>query len=116
MDISSLVWGVLIGIAATVATGFGRAAGKDLYRYLKTKFGPPAPLKVGEGFEPADLERGSCAWVREDHLDGHESLGSTYYKHPNNRGGKCYREVFIGPRATKEFLMVLKQETMGMGH
>lgn len=112
MSWGSFVFGVVLGAAGMLATGFLRAAGSDLYQYLKKRINPPPlePVKVGSHFDPVLYEPGSCAWVREEKVDDYEHDKYTFYPHPKS-GAKCFREAWVGPQKRIEFLMVRPDAT-----
>lgn len=108
-DIVSLIWGLVLGAGGLVLTSAGRELGKDLYAYIKRKVGPPEPMHVSSKYVPKGYEKGGCVWVQEHQIPNHLEKGDTFYEHPQNRGGKCYRETPSSAGITREYLMVIAE-------
>lgn len=108
-DLPSFIWGLLVAFILIVITGFGREIGKDIYAFAKKRLGEPEPLQISVKYLPKSVPPDQCVWVREENIPHHENEGSTFYPHPDNRGGKCYRLASMGTHTVREYLMVRKQ-------
>lgn len=106
-DAVSFFWGFIVAAVAILASGFLKAAGADLYTWLKNKISPPPiePILVERNFQAICEEDTSFSWVSEDKAFRLESEGYSFYLHPE-ANAKCYRLVRSGSGTqTKEWLM-----------
>lgn len=110
-DLASFLWGLIVGAVVIVFSGFGSAAGSDLWHWVKRRIrrDPPEPMEVSGKFSPSLYPPGSCAWVPELDVLAKEQHDWGYYPHPDTQG-RCYRMANHGGRLTKEFLMVRPEE------
>lgn len=106
-DLTSFIWGTLIGAVAAFGTGFLQKAGEHAFIYFKNKINPkpPEPEQVDGHFVPVTFLPGECAWVNEGKLYDYEQKGYSYYPHPKNNA-RCFRMTSDGRHHIKEFLLV----------
>lgn len=108
-DIVSFTWGIIVAAVAIIATGVLKAAGSDLYNWVKSKINPPSatPVQVERNFQPENGK--SCAWVTDEKLLRLESEGYTFYLHPTAKA-RCFRLVRSGNgNQFKEWLLIKPQ-------
>ena len=113
-DLSSFLWGMAVGGIGIVLSGFGTAAGADLWKWTKKRLSsePPEPKEVSVKFSPTLYQPGDCAWVPELDAPNKEGKDWVYYPHPETNG-RCFRMASHGGRLTKEFLMVSPEASSG---
>jgi len=101
-DITSFVWGLVVGGLVLFFSGVLKKAGDDSWSAAKARLFPtqPEPIKVAREFNPNLHEQGTFSWVPEEKIFGAEAGGHTFFRHPNG-GAKCFRIV----QGRKEFLM-----------
>ena len=106
-DLASFIWGLVAGVIVIIFSGFGSAAGSDLWHWCKKRIKkePPEPQEVSQKFSPTLYSRGSCAWVPELDVPEKEQQNWGFYPHLETNG-RCYRMAKHGGRLTREFLMV----------
>jgi len=106
-DLLSFIWGLIVGIVVIIFSGFGSAAGSDLWHWLKRRINkePPEPKEVSAKFSPTLYPKSSCAWVPELDVPVKEQQDWGFYPH-HDTNGHCYRMANHGRKLTREFLMV----------
>jgi len=113
-DLTSFIWGLLIGAAAIFLHGFVSKFGEDAADAVKRRIFPkpsepplrPQPVEVDKSFLPPVCQGGSCIGVRELQTGEKEAQGYTFYLDPDD-AAKRYRVVGMGNGTTlNEYLML----------